>query len=199
MNLLIKGRKLREVLQKNEEVTGCSNLSDTMSLNDSPIKIFDEDSAKNRILQWQRQGLQCDKIIIAAESYQLLHLVSLVKIYEEVFYVGERLSQDPKSNIKNVKKWVIKFVRTVLNINTKAEQRNRLGCDRLQNLFDKGVTCTQLVLAGCWKCDFFVKKEYYELFLSQLNSLGSSSSSIFEILEDKPDDASSRKKKKSCM
>ena len=44
-----------------------------------------------------------DKIVNAAESYQLLHLVSLVKIYEDISHLGERLKLDPKSNIKNVK------------------------------------------------------------------------------------------------
>ncbi len=146
-----------------------SDLSDLLSSNDSPIKINSEDSAKDRILQWQREESRFEKIIMAAESYQLLHLVSLVEIYEEVFHVGEGLSLDPKNNIKNVKKWGIEFMRSVLNINSKAEQRNRLGCERLRDLFNMGITSTQLVQAGCRKCDFFVKKEYYNVFLSQVN------------------------------
>jgi len=73
--------------------------------------------------------------------------------------LGEKLSLDPKSNIKNVKSWVIKFMCNVLNINRKIKQRNRLGYDRLQKLFNKGITNTQLTQAGCYcyKCDFFVK------------------------------------------
>ena len=94
--------------------------------------------------------------------------MSLVQIYDDLIILGEKLSSDPKSNVKNVKSWVIKFMCNVLNINRKIEQRNRLGCDRLRKLFNEGITSTQLAQAGCHKCDFFVKQEYYDVFLSQI-------------------------------
>src|SRR5205085_1241750 len=60
---------------------------------------------------------------------------------------------------------------TVLKITAKMEQRNRLGCERLRKLFDKGITSMQLAQAGCRKCDFFVKQKDYDVFLSQIPTL----------------------------
>lgn len=177
MNLFKKGKKLRDILSSsyndNSELMRHSRTSELSNAlgelkNGDLIEIVDEKSAKARIQQWQSQESQCEKILMAAESFQLLNLVSLVKIYEDLLRIGERLSADPKNNITNVKMWVIKFVRNTLNINNKAEQRNRLGCERLQSLFNRGITSVQLVQAGCRKCDFFVKQEYYDIFLSQL-------------------------------
>jgi hypothetical protein len=100
-----------------------------------------------------------------------LHLASLVKIYDDLSKLAEKLG------IKNIKSWVISFMRNKLNIDQKAEQRNRLGCDRLRRLFIEGVTPAQLAQAGCRKCDFFVKQSYYDIFLSQIPARQSISSS----------------------
>ena len=70
-----------------------------------------------------------------------------------------------------MKSWVIAFMRAVLNIGRKKEQRNQVGCERLRKLFDERITVTQLAQAGCHKCDFFVKQEYYDIFLSQIPAL----------------------------
>ncbi len=86
------------------------------------------------------------------------------------------MKPDPKNDVKNVKSWVISFVRNALNIDRKTEQRNRLGCERLRKLFSEGITCTQLAQAGCRKCDFFVKQEFYDIFLSQIPTRQSISS-----------------------
>ncbi|CAB5181259.1 unnamed protein product [Rhizophagus irregularis] len=64
-----------------------------------------------------------------------------------------------------------------LNIDQKAEQRNRLGCDRLHKLFNDEITFAQLTQAGCRKCDFFVKQKYYDIFLSQISAYQSITSS----------------------
>ena len=53
--------------------------------------------------------------------------MSLVQIYDDFITLSEKLSSDPKSNVKNVKSWIIKFMCNVLNINRKTEQRNQLG------------------------------------------------------------------------
>jgi len=98
------------------------------------------------------------------------------------------LKKNPENNIKSIKNWVIGFMRDKLKINNKAEQRNRLGCNRLCKLFNEGITCTQLVQSGLRKCDFFTKQENYEIFLSQIPSLDTrnsiSSSSSNEWLSD---------------
>ena len=76
-------------------------------------------------------------------------------------------------------------MRNKLQINSKAEQRNRLGCDRLCKLFNEGITCEQLAQSELRKCDFFTNQKNYEIFLSQLPSLDSiSSSSSHEHLSD---------------
>ena len=70
---------------------------------------------------------------------------------------------------------------TVLNINNKAEQCNQLGCSRLQKLFEEEIMTTQLAKAGCVKCDFFVKQEDYEVFISQIpTSVTQLSSSVLD-------------------
>src|SRR5439155_26550726 len=104
---------------------------------------------------------------------------------------------------KNVKSWVISFMRTVLKITAKMEQRNRLGCERLRKLFDKGITSMQLAQAGCSKCDFFVKQKDYDVFLSQIPTLETQKSISLStrISEIKPnqeiqDSAVPKKKKK---
>ena len=175
MLLLKKGRQLRDILlsePNNVETLITSEQSNTeianilVTLSAEPIKIIDEHSAKDRIKQWQTQELGCEKFKIVAESYNLLHLISLVKIYEDLLKVGENLRT--KNNGKSAKSWVIGFMRNTLGINSKAEQRNRLGCDRLRKLLNEGITCTQLIQAGCRKCDFFIKQENYDLFFSQI-------------------------------
>ena len=55
--------------------------------------------------QWKEQELCHKKIQIATESFNLLHLVSLVQIYDDLTKLGEKLKSDPKSNVKNVKSW----------------------------------------------------------------------------------------------
>jgi hypothetical protein len=181
--LFKKGQKLRDILLADSPInddhhliTEQSNTSEIFNVlselsNDDAIKVIDEKSARNRINQWKRQGSQCEKFLTAAESFNLLHLMSLVQIYDDLLMLGEKLSSDSKSNVKNVKSWVINFMCNALNIKRKTEQRNRLGCDRLRKLFKEGITCTQLAQAGCRKCDFFVKQEYYDVFLSQIPAL----------------------------
>ncbi|EXX56755.1 uncharacterized protein OCT59_007689 [Rhizophagus irregularis] len=107
------------------------------------ITVVDEKSAMDRINQWKKQELCCENLVIAAESFNLLHLASLVQIYDDLSMLAERLE------IKNTKSWVISFMRSKLNIDQKAEQRNRLGCDRLRKLFNDGITPAQLAQAGC--------------------------------------------------
>ncbi|EXX61324.1 hypothetical protein RirG_172210 [Rhizophagus irregularis DAOM 197198w] len=68
--------------------------------------------------------------------------------------------------IKNTKSWVISFMQSKLNIDQKAEQRNRLGCDRLRKLFNDGITPAQLA-----------QQKYYDIFLSQIPAYQSITSS----------------------
>ena len=68
---------------------------------------------------------------MAAESFNLYHLMSLVQVYEDLIRIGENLKKDLKNKIRSVKSWVIKFICDNLNINQKMEQRYRLGCNRL--------------------------------------------------------------------
>jgi hypothetical protein len=98
---------------------------------------------------------------------------------------------------------VISFMKTALNIGGKMEQRNRVGCERLRKLFNEKITVTQLVKAGCHKCDFFVKQEYYDIFLSQIPSLQTrqsitsspSSPRISEIISNQDSIAPNKNKK----
>ncbi len=98
MLLLKKGRQLRDILlsePNNVETLITSEQSNTeianilVTLSAEPIKIIDEHSAKDRIKQWQTQELGCEKFKIVAESYNLLHLISLVKIYKNLLKVSE--------------------------------------------------------------------------------------------------------------
>ena len=100
MLLLKKGRQLRDILlsePNNVETLITSEQSNTeianilVTLSAEPIKIIDEHSAKDRIKQWQTQELGCEKFKIVAESYNLLHLISLVKIYKNLLKVSENL------------------------------------------------------------------------------------------------------------
>ncbi|GBC13986.2 hypothetical protein GLOIN_2v1592485 [Rhizophagus irregularis DAOM 181602=DAOM 197198] len=134
-------------------------------------KKLHESSAEDRIYQWQKQESQCEKFQLGAESYNFLHLMSLVQIYDDILRVGEELKKDPKNDIDDVKLWVIEFLCDKLKIDSKTEQKNRLGCNRLRKLFNEGITSDQLVQAGCFKDDFFVKPENYSVFLSQIPSL----------------------------
>jgi hypothetical protein len=209
--LLRKGRTLRDILfadstdeclityekSKNEMV----NILDALSA--EPIAVVDENSAEARIHQWQMQETQCDKFRIAAESYNLLHLASLVKIYEDLLKIGDKLALDSKNSVKSAKTWVIGFMRAVLGINSKSEQRNRLGCNRLRKLLSEGITITQLAQAGCRKCDFFAKQENYDIFLSQVplietrwsNQSNSSDERLSEILSLSTTDAFIQRKR----
>ncbi|CAB5197226.1 unnamed protein product [Rhizophagus irregularis] len=134
-------------------------------------KKLHESSAEDRIYQWQKQESQCEKFQLGAESYNFLHLMSLVQLYDDILRVGEELKKDPKNDIDDVKLWVIEFLCDKLKIDSKTEQKNRLGCNRLRKLFSEGITSDQLVQAGCFKDDFFVKPENYSVFLSQIPSL----------------------------
>ncbi|UZO27062.1 uncharacterized protein OCT59_019271 [Rhizophagus irregularis] len=211
--LFKKGKKLHDILLADSSFNGeliaseelkVSDISNDLNemLKDDPVKIVDEKSTKDRIDQWRRQELQCENFVIAAESFNLLHLVSLVQIYDDLFELGEKLRTDPNNNIKTTKSWVIQFMRSVLKIGDKMEQRNRVGCDRLRRLFNEGITSTQLAKAGCRKCDFFVKQEYYEVFLSQVptletrRSISSLSNERFsEILSTANPDSTAQKKR----
>jgi hypothetical protein len=212
--LFKKGKKLHDILLADSSFNGeliaseelkVSDISNDLNemLKDDPVKIVDEKSAKDRIDQWRRQELQCENFVIAAESFNLLHLVSLVQIYDDLFELGEKLRTDPNNNIKTTKSWVIQFMRSVLKIGDKMEQRNRVGCDRLRRLFNEGITSTQLAKAGCRKCDFFVKQEYYEVFLSQVPTLETrrsisslSNERLSEILSTANPDSTAQKKKR---
>ncbi|GBC04096.1 hypothetical protein RclHR1_05500011 [Rhizophagus clarus] len=187
--LLKKGRKLKKILLhpsvNYDDTLIISNRSGSKIINvlnelsAEPIKIIDENSAEARIYQWQKQELQYEKFRVSLESYNLLHLMSLIQIYEDLLKIGEEMKNDPEKNIKNVKTWVIEFIRNKLKIKSKMEQRNRLACNRLLKLFNEGITSEQLVKAGFHKCDFFVKQENYDIILSQIpSSLSSETSNI---------------------
>ncbi|RGB32980.1 hypothetical protein C1646_743626 [Rhizophagus diaphanus] len=178
--LLKKGRKLNKILLRppinDDDALIISNQSESKIINIinellvEPIRIIDENSAESRIYQWKNQELQYEKFRVALESYNLLHLMSLIQIYDDLLKVGEEIKNNPEKNIKNVKIWVFDFVRNKLNIKSKLEQRNRLGCNRLLQLFNEGITSEQIVKAGFHKCDFFVKQQDYDIFLSQISS-----------------------------
>ena len=185
--LLKKGGKLRDILLNlphhiNDDALTNSNelksevMKALVELSADQIKITNEKSAKERIQQWKSQEQQCEKLQISAESYNLMHLMSLVEVYEDIMKIGESLKSDPKNNVTNVKRWVIKFMCENLGITSKAEQRNRLGCERLHYLFNEGITCEQLAQAGCRKCDFFVSQKNYEIFFKQIPFFPSSES-----------------------
>lgn len=202
-----KGKKLREILlTSNDENLVTSEPPKTSEIfaalaelsKIETIKVVDEKSAEDRINQWKRQELNCEKLLIAAESFNLLHMVSLVNIYDDLTKLGEELKSN--NGAKNVKSWVILFMRTVLNISQKTEQRNRVGCERLRKLFNEGITVTQLAQAGCRKSDFFVKQAYYDVFLSQIPALTTrqsitSSPRISEIISNQDSIAPSKKRK----
>ncbi|EXX59859.1 uncharacterized protein OCT59_010459 [Rhizophagus irregularis] len=153
MFLFSKGRKLCEILLANDEHFVASEKSKTTEIFTAlaklskfeTIKVVDKESATKRINQWRNQETYCEKLLIAAESFNLLHLVSLVQIYDDLTKLGSELK------VKNVKSWVISFMRSILKIGRKAEQRNRLGCDRLRRLFNEGIMAAQLAQA----CDFY--------------------------------------------
>ncbi|GET63635.1 hypothetical protein GLOIN_2v1875277 [Rhizophagus irregularis DAOM 181602=DAOM 197198] len=151
--LFKKGKKLHDILLADSSFNGeliaseelkVSDISNDLNemLKDDPVKIVDEKSAKDRIDQWRRQELQCENFVIAAESFNLLHLVSLVQIYDDLFKLGEKLRTDPNNNIKTTKSWVIQFMR----------------------LFNEGITSTQLAKAGCHKCNFSLNKNIMKYF-----------------------------------
>jgi len=128
--LLKKGKKLHDILLSEtansanlitSEPSNSEIISSLAELSRKPVKIIDEKTAENRIRQWQKQESECESLMVATESYNLFHLMSLVEIYDDLMKVGENLSKDPKNNIKSVKKWVIKFMISVLNINNKAK------------------------------------------------------------------------------
>ncbi|CAB5193365.1 unnamed protein product [Rhizophagus irregularis] len=178
MLLFKKGKKLCDILlASNDEQLVISELSKTSAIFNAlaelsmaeKITVVDEKSAMDRINQWKKQELCCESLVIAAESFNLLHLASLVQIYDDLLMLAERLE------IKNTKSWVISFMRSKFNIDQKAEQRNRLGCD--SKLFNDGITPAQFAQAGCRKYDFFVKQKYYDIFLSQIPARQSITSS----------------------
>ncbi|GES72957.1 hypothetical protein GLOIN_2v1840269 [Rhizophagus clarus] len=150
MLLFSKGRKLCEILLANNEHFVVSEKSKTTEIFTALAEL---------------SKFETIKLLIAAESFNLLHLASLVQIYDDLTKLSSELE------VKNVKSWVISFMRSILKIGRKAKQRNRLGCDRLHRLFNERITAAQLAQAGCHKCDFFVTKENYEIFLSQIPSL----------------------------
>ena len=107
--LFKKGKKLQEILldpQINDEIPTNSEhlklkLVNIMTeLSAMPIKVTDVKTAENRILQWKKQELQYENLSTTAESYNLLHLMSLVQIYEDVIKVGKELEKDPKMVLK---------------------------------------------------------------------------------------------------
>lgn len=169
ISLLTKGKKLREILldQSSDDASillGSKIIDVLAEITTIPINISDEKSAKERIYQWKKHELLCERFQLTAESYNLIHFVSLVKVYEDLMKVGEKIVEKNRS----IKNWVIKFMKKALGINRRMEYRNRLGCDRLRSLFKQGITSEHLVKAGCYKSDFLVSKEDYAIFLSQI-------------------------------
>jgi hypothetical protein len=169
MLLFSKGRKLREILLANNEHFVTSEKSKTTEIFTAlaelskfePIKVVDKESATKRINQWRNQEMYCEKLLIAAESFNLLHLASLVQIYDDLTKLGSELE------VKNVKSWIISFIRSILKIGRKSEQRNRLDCDRLRRLFNEEIMAAQLAQASCRKCDFFCyKRKLRNIFIT---------------------------------
>ncbi|GES82449.1 hypothetical protein GLOIN_2v1840269 [Rhizophagus clarus] len=86
MLLFSKGRKLCEILLANDEHFVASEKSKTIEIFTAlaelskfeTIKVVDKESATKRINQWRNQETYCEKLLIAAESFNLLHLASLV-------------------------------------------------------------------------------------------------------------------------
>ena len=105
MLLFSKGRKLCEILLANDEHFVASEKSKTTEIFTAlaelskfeTIKVVDKESATKRINQWRNQETYCEKLLIAAESFNLLHLASLVQIYDDLTKLGSELE------VKNVK------------------------------------------------------------------------------------------------
>ena len=115
MLLFNKGKKLREILLSSNdehlEPTKTSELFSAMAelSKVETVKVIDENSAKERINQWKKLDTCCNKLLVAAESFNLLHLASLVQIYDDLTKLGEGLKSNPENKVKNVKSWVISF------------------------------------------------------------------------------------------
>ncbi|PKK63664.1 hypothetical protein RhiirC2_869659 [Rhizophagus irregularis] len=105
MLLFSKGRKLCEILLANDEHFVVSEKSKTTEIFTAlaelskfeTIKVVDKKSATKRINQWRNQETYCEKLLIAAESFNLLHLALLVQIYDDLTKLGSELK------VKNVK------------------------------------------------------------------------------------------------
>src|SRR5207249_1647674 len=96
--LFKKGQKLHDILLSSDHVSEPLNIPEMVTelYKTKPIKIFDEKSATDRINQWKEQESCHEKIQVAAESFNLLHLASLVQIYDDLNNLGEKLKPDPK-------------------------------------------------------------------------------------------------------
>ncbi|GBC20005.2 hypothetical protein GLOIN_2v1781828 [Rhizophagus irregularis DAOM 181602=DAOM 197198] len=108
MLLFKKEKKLRDILlASNDEHLVTSEPSKTSAIFNAlaelsmaeKITVVDEKSVMDRINQWKKQELCCESLVIESESFNLLHLASLVQIYDDLSMLAERLE------IKNTKSW----------------------------------------------------------------------------------------------
>ncbi|UZO15190.1 uncharacterized protein OCT59_006623 [Rhizophagus irregularis] len=109
MLLFKKEKKLRDILlASNDEHLVTSEPSKTSAIFNAlaelsmaeKITVVDEKSVMDRINQWKKQELCCESLVIESESFNLLHLASLVQIYDDLSMLAERLE------IKNTKSWL---------------------------------------------------------------------------------------------
>lgn len=144
----------------------CTNFNQALKVMASePIQIKNEESAKERILQWISQKNHMKQVELTTKAYKLYHRMSLIYIYDELHILA--VEQYPNSK-KKQRKFERDIMCAQLAIHIRTERRRKKSAIRIRKLINIGITFEQLVNVGLTVSNFEVSNNYYDIFLTDL-------------------------------
>ena len=136
-----------------------------------PIKVTDEESAKQRIDQWVAQKDQSRKVELATKAYKFYHRMSLIYIYEDMHVLA--VKKHPRDEEKQ-RRFERDIVCSQQGIHARTERRQKNSAVKIRCLISAGITFDQMAKVGLNVSDFEVANKYYNEFLKsvKLNIIG---------------------------
>lgn len=143
------------------------NVSHSLSIiSADPIKVVDEESAKNRVKQWALQREQIEKIGHAFKAFKFYHRMSLMDVYEDIHKIAmvKFPNQRDKQRV---------FERNIIcaqeEITERTERRLKTSAERLKYVTNLGINFNQIIKIGMHVSDFETASHFYNKFMDGLD------------------------------
>lgn len=154
----------------NSYISIMENTSDTIITEDQFIDnsldiMFSKQLTLNlneTIHHWKRKMDQTTAIQSVIDVYSFVHIVALLKIYEDIEKNKEIIQKKQQYRPKRKKssvEWIFKYMSDEINLTLRHTKKMYAGVLRLKELYEKGVSFDILIRSGCTPTEHYSTME----------------------------------------